>query len=95
MVNPLLTGYDTESRRKLQGLPEKSPIPGKWKNKLLLKIDRKESKKTKKFLKTTRVDEPEPSVQSQQAKPGQETVNNYSHLKILVSYLDNPPVEAI
>ena len=45
-----------------------------WKPKMeqqLLEIEKKESKKLKKLLKVTRVDEPEASLESEQAKPEQ------------------------
>ena len=58
----------TENGATLQELPEKSPISGKRKKKLL-EIERRASKKTKKFSKTTRVDEPESSLQSKQGEP--------------------------
>ena len=38
---------------------------------LLLEIEKKESKKTKKFSETTRVDYPESSEQAEQVEPGQ------------------------
>ena len=49
MVNPLLMDY-TENGATLQELPEKSPISGKRKKKLL-EIERKASKKLKNFQK--------------------------------------------
>ena len=49
MVNPLLMDY-TENGATLQELPEKSPISGKRKKKLL-EIEKRASKKLKNFQK--------------------------------------------
>ena len=45
---------------EFQELPEKSPISGKRKRKLLLKIVKKEIKKLESFKKLLNADEPEP-----------------------------------
>ena len=58
--------YNTENGASLQKLPDKSQISGKRQWILLLEIVKKESK-TKYFSETTRVDQPEPSVQQEQA----------------------------
>ena len=70
-VNLPHMGYNIKNRATFQELPEKSPISGKRKKKLLLEIEKKESRNTKRFPKTTRVDESEPLVQSEQAEQGQ------------------------
>ena len=71
MVNPPLTGCNTKNGATLQKLQEKSPISGKWKRKRLLEIEKKESKKLKRFQKLLDADEPELSVQSEEAEPDQ------------------------
>ena len=58
--------YNTENGASLQKLPDKLQISGKRQWILLLEIVKKESK-TKYFSETTRVDQPEPSVQQEQA----------------------------
>ena len=70
-VNLPHLGYNIKNRATFQELPEKSPISGKRKKKLLLEIEKKESRNTKRFPKTTRVDESEPLVQSEQTEQGQ------------------------
>ena len=49
IVNPPLMGCNTENRAALQELPEKSPISGKTKRKLLLQNEKKQREKLKKF----------------------------------------------
>ena len=51
MVNPPLMCYNTENEATLQELPEKIPISAKKNRKFLLEIDKKESKKLKRFEK--------------------------------------------
>ena len=52
MVNPPLMGYNIKNgARRLQEVPEKSPISGKRKRKLLFEIEKKESRKLKYFQK--------------------------------------------
>ena len=46
MANPPLMGYSIKDRETLQELPEKSPVSGKRKRKLLLEIEKKENKKS-------------------------------------------------
>ena len=58
--------YNTENGASLQKLPDKSQISGKRQWILLLEIEKKESK-TRNTSETARVDQPEPSVQSEQA----------------------------
>ena len=45
MVNQSLMGYNTKNRAAHQELPVKSPVLGKTNRKILLKIDKKQSKK--------------------------------------------------
>ena len=59
MVNSLLTGRDIENVATLQELPEKSTTSVKRKKKVLLEIERKESKKPKYFQKQSLQAEPE------------------------------------
>ena len=54
-----LIGRNINSSATIQELPQEPPISGKRKRKLLLEIEKKERKKTKKFSKTTRVDDPD------------------------------------
>ena len=49
MAKRPLMGCSTENGATFQELPEKSPISGKRKRKLLLEIKKKESKKLKHF----------------------------------------------
>ena len=44
-------GYDTENGRSLWEIPDKSPTSGQRKRKLLLEIEKKESRKLKSFQK--------------------------------------------
>ena len=53
----------------LQELPDKLPISGKRKKKLSLHTEKKGKLKIKNFSKTTRVDELEHSVKSEQPEP--------------------------
>ena len=59
MVNSLLTGRDIENVATLQELPEKSTTSVKRKKKVLLEIERKESKKPRNFQKQSLQAEPE------------------------------------
>ena len=89
--------YNTGNGSSLQKLPDKSQISGKRQWILLLEI--------KYFSETTRVDQPEPSVQSEQAgleqqrKCLEETTKNQlaseTYLEILVPYLNNSSEETI
>ena len=60
---------ETKNGAIIQELLEKSTVSVKKMRKLLLEIEKKYSKKTKKFSKITRVDGPEASVESRQAEP--------------------------
>ena len=44
-------GCNSKYRATLHEIPEKSSISGKWKKKLLLEIEKKESKKKQKVFK--------------------------------------------
>ena len=56
MINPQLMGCNIENGPTPQKLPEKLPISGKRKRKIMLKLRKR---KVKNFSKTTKVDESE------------------------------------
>ena len=49
MINPQLMGCNIENGPTPQKLPEKLPISGKRKRKIMLEIEKKESEKLKSF----------------------------------------------
>ena len=70
-------GYSIKNgARRLQEVPEKSLISGKRKRKLLFEIEKKGKQKIKMFSKIARVDEPDLSIQSEQAEPEQRKQKN-------------------
>ena len=92
---------ETENEATLQELKEKSTVSLKKNGKIFVGNWEKGKKKTKKFSKPTRVEEPEASAESEQAKPGQFKWGQFIwretdqiSLKILV-YLDNSHEGAI
>ena len=82
--------YNTENEATLQELPEKIPISAKKNRKFLLKIDKKESKKLKRFEKLL-----EQMSQGSQYNQSKYNQSSELYLKILVPYLDNPYEEAM
>ena len=65
--------YNTENGASLQKLPDKLQILGKRQQILLLESVKKESKTLNTFSGTTRVDQPEPLVQQEQAGGAKQT----------------------
>ena len=88
ILNPPLMVYNTKNGASLQKLPDKLQISGK--RQLVDIIEKKESKTLNTLSKATRVDQKDPSVQSEQAELEQRRKYLYERKLPRTIYLHQP-----